>query len=313
MHGFGEACRRVLGFSLLLMFFAITATASAMTPRVAVAGEDARVNRTGRVLSVDLDGLDEQVRSLADRGYGRFLGSAASVSATVDASVWPVVPVGADGGWTTDGWFLNTSSESVTQKIGHLTFTKSGFDPIVIEPTITLLPGEQRRLVNMNENYDRANWIVPVDPRLAASVFLTFGYDPTTKRSVANFEVQAIDRYLAQTGDALLYQKIATDASTGFGAYPTILNTDTQAVQLEVQVFGPKKDSSGSYPVVGHQFVNASRGISQFPVQASIPDGGSVKICRGTCAIGAGGGAPIFAFIPIGASNGTTQSIRYGQ
>src|SRR4051812_35559174 len=96
-----------------------------------------------------------------------------------------VVPIGANGDWSTDLWLRNKSADVVTQKLGHLTFTRPGFDPVVIETTITLKPGEQRRFTKVEQSYDSGLWVLQVDARLEASVFLSF------RGNVARFDLNA--------------------------------------------------------------------------------------------------------------------------
>lgn len=211
------------------------------------------------------------------------------------------LPIGSDANWSTDLFLRNTAGVPVSQKIGHLTYSNPGFDPIVIEPVITLAPGETRRIVKASRNFDRGMWILDVDPRVDASAYLSFN-------DVTKFEVLAVQRPLVATGDSANFYRVATSFDPPTGTYPVVMNTGKTPVQIEFQTYGPKGE------VLGDQSVTASPGITLSGILALAPDGASVRACLGACGIGAGAaGAPVYVFAVVGPPSGSTQMVRYPQ
>ena len=88
------------------------------------------------------------------------------------------VPIGANVNWETDIWLRNLSDVSVTQNVGTLNQRLPDGSIRTIRTDITLAPRETRRLANANLNFDAGLWILPIDPRLEASVFLYFKNTP---------------------------------------------------------------------------------------------------------------------------------------
>lgn len=218
-----------------------------------------------------------------------------------------VVPIGADGNWTTDGIFRNTTTHQITQKVGHITFTAPGFDPIVIEPTITLDAGETRRLVGMQQRFDAGkNYILPVESGVEASVLLKFLAGTTQQRA---FEVGNVTANLTQIGSALDYVRVATSYTPPVGTWALVMNTNPSTIGLVLRVFGPLNGFNGTY---SDEAVTVPAGISLVGVQHELKDGGSLRVCVGGCGFGTPGSvSPVYVFLTVGPPDGSTQGIRY--
>jgi hypothetical protein len=226
---------------------------------------------------------------------------AISCPGTADAAVLPIP--GAGGDWTADAWIRNTSSDTVVQKIGHLTYTRAGFDPVVIESTITLKPGETRRFANVEQFYDAGMWVLQLDARLEASAFMSF------RGNVARFEVNALTKAITQPGDGVNFYRIAIDPASSIGTFPTIVNDSKVAAQVEMILYGPDGVTK-----IADVFATAAPGISQFILPGTAPNGGSVRICHTACGIGLPApAAALYAFVPTGPENGGMQALRYPQ
>lgn len=211
-----------------------------------------------------------------------------------------VLPIGANGDWTTDLWLRNPSSSTITQKIGHLTFTKPGFDPIVLESSVTLKPNETRRIKRVDQLYDQGLWILSVDPKLESSAFLTY------RGIIARFEVEGVNSAIFLPGDHEDFYRVAIDAGTG--TFPVLMNQGTQA-QVELKLIGPDGSS-----VLSDSFVQAPPGVSLWSIPAQAPDGATLRICHTACGVGVPApGSTIFAFVVTGPPDGGTQAVRYGK
>lgn len=223
-----------------------------------------------------------------------------------------VIPLaGADGAWKANVILRNVSTSTVTQKVGHLTYTRAGFDPIVIEPTVTLEPGETMRIPNAGANYDSGFWIQAIDNRLECSVSLSYGSESGGPGST-NFEVNAVSKPLMHVGDAWEYHSIVTDATpaTASGAWAVVMNTAPGGVTpLVFRVFGSKK-VSGGYEFKD-EFYAAPAGITLYPIQTARPAGATVLTCLSSCSAGAPGTtAPVYVFILTG-RDGAVRTPRY--
>jgi len=216
-----------------------------------------------------------------------------------------VVPIGADANWTTDGIFRNVSDHPITQKVGYLTFTHPypGFDPIIVEPTITLAPGETRRIVDMQQRFDRGrNYILPIQDGLEASVFLKF--IPGTTR----FEVSNVNAHLTQVGPGLDFARIATSYDPPMGTFILVMNTSSGGMLMANRLFGPTRE------VIGEEYTTVPAGISLYGIQHEMKDGGSVRVCINACGVGAPGTvSPVYVFAIMGPPDGGTQAVRYAE
>lgn len=211
----------------------------------------------------------------------------------------------------------NTTTDTVTQTIGHLTFHHEGFNDVVIEPSVTFAANETKRIKDLSSNFD-ADWqqfcgpahglyILAIDARIEATELLQFA-GSTTK-----FELNSSGPYgpraLTAAGQGNDYVRIVTDAETKVGAFPTVFNMNCSAVQLQVIQRGPL---GGSDAVT--VFTIAPPGVSQFGVPRSLPNGGSLSICHTGCGVGTPGTTgPVYIFAVVGPNDGGTQGIRYAQ
>lgn len=219
------------------------------------------------------------------------------------SSAAAVLPIGATGEWTTEISFRNLTSDVVTQRLGHLTFTKPGFDPVVLDSSITLKAGETRRLTKVEQLYDAGLWILKVDPRLEASAFLSY------RGNVARFEVNAIGKQLAQAGDGATFYRVAVDPSSNLGTFPVLLNDSTSSAQVELVLYGPDGVSK-----IADLFVTAAPGVTLFSIPAVAKDGASLKVCHTACGVGIPtAAAALYPFVVVGPNDGGTQSPRYAQ
>lgn len=223
-----------------------------------------------------------------------------------------VLIIGATSLWATDGYFTNAGTTTVTQKVGHRTFVSTGFDPIVLEPTITLQPASWTIVKRIDKNFD-PDWHqygpdsapglygLSVDAHLQASVYLVFG------GGLAKFECPALTKFVLQSaGVSLNFSMIRTDTDPHVGAYPTILNTTSSAVQFELRVCV----AIGDCVVEPH---TAAPGVSQFGISRLCVTGCSVQFCLFSCSAGIAGTLPsgVYPFISIG--DGGTQVARLPQ
>lgn len=232
-------------------------------------------------------------------------GAQLPIATTTSVVITPssVLPIGANGDWTTDLSIRNKSNETVTQKLGHLTFTRAGFDPIVLESTITLKPGETRRFKNVEAMYDSGLYVLQVDPRLDASAFLSF------RGNVARFDLEALGKSLSNAGENAMFYRVAIDPASNINTFPLILNPSSVPTQVEFILFGP--DGSTKLADV---FATAAPGVSEFTLPAIAKDGGSLKICHTVCGVGVpSNGGVIYPAVIVGPDNGGTQSPRYAQ
>lgn len=220
-----------------------------------------------------------------------------------------VLMIGATSLWTTDGYFMNAGTTTVTQKVGHRTFVSPSLDPIVLEPTITLQPASWTIVKRIDKNFD-SDWHqygpssaaglygLAVDSHLQAAVFLSFS------DGQAKFECPALTKFLVQSaGSSLMFDMIRTDLSPQIGSYPTVLNTTSSGVQFELLVCVTADDCL-SEPHV------AAPGLSQFGIARLCATGCSVKMCLVSCAAGPSGSLPsgVYPFISVG--DGGTQVAR---
>lgn len=213
-----------------------------------------------------------------------------------------VIPIGANQDWTTDLWIRNLSTDVVTQKLGHLTFTKPGFDPIILESTITLQPNETRRFVKVDQFYDSGLWILHLDSRLEASAFLSY------RGTATRFEMNALEKGVSRPGDGAMFYRIAID-SAGVGTFPVILSDYAEPIQLEIILYSPNGAT-----VLNDYFVKVGQGITMLGVPTLAPNGGSLRICHTACGIGLPASPSTFyPFVITGPSNGADVGVRYPQ
>lgn len=212
------------------------------------------------------------------------------------------VPVGADGHWTTDMIMRNVGSVAVTQPVGFKTTLNPDGSSSTTSTSITLQPGETRRLLRIDLNFDRGNWILTIDTHLEASVFLKYDGGSNTK-----FEVLAIDKAMTHAGEFFDFHRVVTDLATATGTWPLVMNSNPFSVAVEFMVFGAKTDD----PVTLEHFT-APPGISQYPLQRSLPLGGTVRSCLTGCGVGSGSAVqPVRIFVTTGPWDGGTQATRY--
>jgi hypothetical protein len=223
-----------------------------------------------------------------------------------------ILLIGANAQWTTDADFNNAGTTTVVQKVGHLTFARTGYDPIVLEPTVTLAPGAWTIVKRIDKNFD-PDWHqygpdsapglygLSVDTHLQASVYLVFA------GGLAKFECPALTKFvLRSAGVSLNFSMIRTDTDPHVGSYPTILNTTSSAVQFEMRVCA----DVGDCVVEPH---TAAPGVSQFGIGRLCVTGCSVQFCLFSCSAGIAGALPsgVYPFISIG--DGGTQVARLPQ
>jgi len=302
---------------LLAMF---VATVVALMPHTATArGITYRYVDTleARVYSADVSqsaDFIEQVKT--DKSMWRKSGAITAMSlkpVSEDAQAsGGMLMVGATSLWTTDGYFANTGTTTVIQKVGHRTFLSPGFDPIVLEPTVTLQPASWTIVKRIDKDFD-PDWHqygpssaaglygLAVDSHVQASVFLSFS------DGLAKFECPALTKFLVQSaGSSLTFNMIRTDLSPHVGSYPTVLNTTSSGVQFDLLVCVAVDDCVSELHV-------ATPGISQFGIARLCETGCSVKMCLVSCTAGLAGSLPsgVYPFISIG--DGGTQVARLPQ
>jgi hypothetical protein len=293
------------------------ATAITLIPHTAMAGSSYQYIDTAqaRVYSVDVANVEQFVADVrADGSMWRrpsvtaqtFRPAAADTSTTI-----PQLIIGANAQWTTDGYFLNQSTATIVQKVGHKTFTSPGFDPIVLEPTITLQPGTWTIVKRIDKNFD-PDWHqygpqsapglygLAVDARLQAATFDSFS------DGVQKFECPMLTKALTQgAGASLTFNLVRTDFEPHVGSYPTILNTNTSPVPYELKVCTKADDCV-------FEAHSAAPGISQVGVGRLCANGCSVQMCLFSCTAGiAGSVSGVYPFISIGDSG--TQVVRQPQ
>lgn len=227
-----------------------------------------------------------------------------------------VIPIGADGTTSSPQWvtpyaiFHNVAGVAVTQKVGRITFTAPGFDDFVVEPTITLQPGETRRLKNMHERFDRGrNYILHIEAGVEATVLLTYrpSCDFAGEHCKAQFEVDNLTRALYQAGESFEFNRIATDYTPPVGTWMLVLNLNAVPETVIFRVFGPQP----SDPFADERYV-APAGISVYGLQSVLPDGGHVRSCLVACGSGTpGSGAGVYPMALVGPPDGGTQGPRY--
>lgn len=218
------------------------------------------------------------------------------------------IPSSTGTNWTANEVLRNTSTSTVTQKVGHFLFTHPGFDPIVIEPTVTVEPGETYRIPNAGANYDPGFWIQTVDARLESSVALTYGAGIGS----TNFETDAVDRPFTTAGQKSEYHRIITDAAeaSASGAWFVVMNTNSSSVSLDFRVFASKKGPDGTYAFVDEYF-NAPAGVSLKFIGAARPSGATVMVCDLDCAVGLPGtSAPVYV-LGLTGRDGSVRAPRY--
>jgi hypothetical protein len=268
--------------ALLLAMFA--ATVVAFIPHTALARNTYQYTDAAqaRVYSVDIAKVDEFVAAIrSDDSMWRKAGVTAQSlrpSAADTSTVAPYLVIGANAQWVSDGYFNNPSTVTVVQKVGHRTFTSPGFDPIVIEPTITLQPGTWTIVKRIDKNFD-ADWHqygpqsapglygLQIDSHLQAAAFESFS------DGLSKFELPLLTKALTQgAGASLTFDLIRTDTDPHVGSYPTILNTNSGAVPYELRVCTKADDCV----VESH---TATPGVSQVPVGRVCATGCTVQMC----------------------------------
>jgi hypothetical protein len=214
-----------------------------------------------------------------------------------------VVPIGANGDWSTDLFLRNKSAETVTQKLGHLTYTRPGFDPVVIESSVTLKAGETRRFQKVEQFYDSGLWVLQVDSRLEASAFLSY------RGNVARFELNALEKSITTAGENATFYRLAIDPSSNINTFPMVLNVSTASVQVELILYGPDGATK-----IADVFATAAPGINLYTLPALAPSGATLKVCHTVCGVGVPSTpATIYPAAIVGPDNGGTQSPRYAQ
>jgi hypothetical protein len=265
-----------------------------------------------RVYSVDVAQVDQFVAAIrSDDSMWRKAGVTAQSlrPAAADTSVVAsYLVIGANAQWACDGYFNNQSAVTVVQKVGHLTFTRPGNDPIVLEPTITMQPGTWTIVKRIDGNFD-TTWHqygpssapglygLQIDPHLQAAAFESFS------DGLAKFELPLLTKALTQgAGASLTFDLIRTDTDPHVGSYPTILNTNSGAVPYELDVCTKTEDCV----VEAH---TAPPGVSQVPIGRVCAAGCSVRMCLYSCTAGVNlTVSGIYPFVSIG--DGGTQVVR---
>lgn len=309
-----------IGFSLTLLCFILSAASLAARPihdAVCIDGCDQwralpawrQTEITDRLAAIGADSF----RIVSAR-------SIVALAATTVNEAGGVIAAPAPGSaWSAAQYVIlrNTTTDTVTQKVGHFTFKHPGLDDIVVEPAVTIGPLETKRIKNISDNFD-SDWkqygvdahglyILTIDARIEATELLVHS------NGVTRFELNSSGPYgprpFTTAGQASDYVRIVTDAETHTGTYPTIFNTNTSNVQLQMRQRGPTNRED-----YVDTFISAPPGVSQVGVPRSLPNGGTLTICFTGCGVGLPGTAsPVYVFAVVGPGDGGTQGIRYAQ
>jgi hypothetical protein len=304
-------------FVRLFVLAMLAAASVELVPHEALARNSYHYTDTAaaRTYSVDIRDVDKFIVAIRtdDSMWRRQESAELSFRPVVadTSTVAPYLVIGANAQWVSDGYFNNPSTVTVVQKVGHKTFTSPGFDPIVLEPTITLQPGTWTIVKRIDKNFD-PDWHqygsqsapglygLQIDSHLQAAAYESFS------DGLSKFELPLLTKALTQgAGASLTFNLIRTDFEPHVGSYPTILNTNTGAVPYELSVCTKTEDCVA-------EMHSAAPGVSQVGVGRVCAAGCSVKMCLFSCAAGLNATVSgVYPFISIG--DGGTQVVRLPQ